>query len=167
MNDDVTPGSTSITEQSRAVVRGFFEGFARGDMAAVFAALAPDIEYTVNTRDTVTCEAIPWSTTHRGIDAVQAFFGRLMQNFEVLGFDLWDLVADGAAVAAFGHFKYRVRSTGLDCETDWCARFALEGGRVVRYQFFEDSYAIARAFRVAGHWELAVDGARQRVPASA
>lgn len=165
MNDNIATASPSSTEQSRAVVAGFFDGFARGDMDAVFAALSPQVEYTVNTPGTVTREALPWSTTFHGASEVQAFFARLMQNFEVLGFALRQVIADGPAVAAFGHFRYRVRATGLDCETDWCARFVIEQGRITHYQFFEDSYAIARAFRCAGQWEMALDSGRQAVPA--
>ena len=148
----------------REVVTGFFDGFAGGNMDAVFGALAPDIEYTVNTRNTVTREAIPWSTTFRGTAEVQAFFARLMANFDVLAFRVDQLIADGADVAAFGYFQYRAKPTGLTCETDWCARFRVEGGRIRTYHFFEDSYAIARAFRRSGHWELAVDGGHQVVP---
>lgn len=164
MSNDMGTPDRATTAASRAVVQGFFDGFMRGDMQAVFAALADDIEYTVNTRDTVTREAIPWSTTFHGASEVQAFFGRLMQNFDVLGFTVDRLLADADEVAAFGHFKYLAKPTGATCETDWCARFTIREGRIARYQFFEDSYAIARAFRRGGHWELAVDGERRTVP---
>ncbi len=133
-------------------------------MAAVFGALADDVEYVVNTRNTLTREAIPWSTTFHGSAEVRAFFGRLMLNFDVLDFRLERVLADGEAAAAFGHFKYRAKGTGLECETDWCARFTVIGGHITHYQFFEDSYAIARAFRVSGSWQLLVDGESRTVP---
>jgi len=155
----------AAAESSRAVVQGFFNGFMTGYLQAVFDSCAPDVEYTVNTRDTVTREAIPWSTTFHGVAEVQAFFGRLMENFDVLGFEVSAVLVEGHEAAAFGHFKYRAKPTGLDCETDWCARFAIRDGRIAKYQFFEDSYAIARAFRRSGHWVLAVDHRTQTVPA--
>ncbi len=149
---------------AREVVSAFFDGFTAGNMDAVFGALAADVEYTVNTHDTVTREAIPWSTTFRGTAEVQAFFARLMANFDVLAFRVDKLIAEGEDVAAFGHFQYRAKPTGLTCETDWCARFRIEKGRIRTYHFFEDSYAIARAFRRSGQWELAVDGELRTVP---
>lgn len=136
----------------------------QGNLAGVFAALADDVEYTVNSRDTVTAEAIPWSTTFHGKQQVEAFFERLMRNFDVLDFRLDKVLADGDTAAAFGHFKYRAKGTGKDCQTDWCARFTVRGGRISHYHFFEDSYAIARAFHVAGEWQLVVDGEARWVP---
>lgn len=159
-----SPSNPTGAEDARPVVQQFFNGFMTGNMQAVFDSFDPAVEYTVNTRNTVTREAIPWSTTFHGVAEVQAFFGRLMANFEVLGFEVSQILAEGAEAAAFGHFRYRAKPTGLECETDWCARFTVRGGRILNYQFFEDSYAIARAFRRAGHWELAVDHAAQRVP---
>lgn len=149
---------------TRAVIEGFFNGFMTGNMQAVFDSFDAAVEYTVNTRDTVTREAIPWSKTYRGVGEVQGFFGRLMQNFDVLAFNLDGIVAEGSEAAAFGFFRYRVKATGLECATDWCARFTVHEGKISRYQFFEDSYAIARAFRVGGHWELALDEGKRLVP---
>lgn len=156
---------TTAGAGARSVVEQFFGGFQRGDLGAVLAALADDVEYTVNTRHTVTVEALPWSKTFHGRDAVQAFFIDLMQEFEVLAFALDELVAAGDSVAAFGSFRYRARTTGQECVTDWSARFAVRDGHIVRYQFFEDSYAIARAFRVGGSWEIENAGQRRAVPA--
>ena len=149
---------------TRTVIEGFFNGFMTGNMQAVFDSFDAAVGYTVNTRDTVTCEAIPWSKTCRGVGEVQGFFGRLMQNFDVLAFNLDGIVAEGGEGAAFGFFRYRVKATGLECATDWCARFTVREGKISRYQFFEDSYAIARAFRVGGHWELALDEGKRLVP---
>ncbi len=146
-------------------VEAFFGSFAQGDMDAAFDTMADDIEYTVNGRDTVTREAIPWSRTFHGKDAVKAFFVQLMEHFRVEGFEVDQHIADGPDVASFGHFRYVALVTDQLCETDWCARFHVENGKITRYQFFEDSYAIARAFRHGGVWEIENDGRRRTVPA--
>ncbi|KAI9022030.1 hypothetical protein DFJ74DRAFT_671398 [Hyaloraphidium curvatum] len=144
----------SATDSTRAAVSSFFNGFAAGDMGAVFGALADDVEYVVNSRDTATKEAIPWSDTFRGKDAVQAFFVRLTGAFDVLAFKLDTVLADGGEAAAFGSFLYRAKATGKEAPTEWAARIAVEGGKITKYQFFEDSYAIARAFVTKGKWTV-------------
>ena len=151
--------------EGREVVENFFQSFAQGRLDDVFDALADDIEYTVNGRDTVTAEALPWSKCFRGKDEVRAFFAQLLEQFEVEGFEVAQHIAEGPDVASFGHFAYRARPTGERCETDWCARFHIEGGKIARYQFYEDSYAIARAFRHGGSWDLENVGRRRAVPA--
>lgn len=161
-NQDRAEQSTA----TRSVVERFFNGFTTSNMEAVFDAFDAAVEYTVNTRNSVTREAIPWSKTYHGTVEVRAFFGRLMQNFDVLAFYLEEVIAEGDAAAAFGFFRYRVKATGLECSTDWCARFRVGNGQITHYQFFEDSYAIARAFRVGGQWELALDEGTQCVPPS-
>lgn len=146
------------------VVEDFFRGFTEGNLDAVFDTMADDIEYTVNGRDTVTVEAIPWSRCFRGVDEVRRFFAQLMQHFQVEGFEVDQHIADGPDVASFGHFRYRALATDQSCETDWCARFHIEARKIARYQFFEDSYAVARAFRRGGSWEIENDGRIRSVP---
>lgn len=153
------------TETTRRTVSSFFNGFAKGDMDAVFGALGDTVEYTVNSKNTVTEEAIPWSTTFKGKAEVQAFFGRLISVFEVLEFRLDSLLADGAEAGAFGFFKYKVRALGTECSTDWAARLRVsKEGTIESYHFFEDSYAIARAFVVKGQWTISVEGKELAVP---
>jgi ketosteroid isomerase-like protein len=82
----------------------------------------------------------------------------------VLSFDAREFIAQDDAVAVFGHFRYRAVSTGKDMETDWAIRIRMKDGRIARYHFFEDTFAIAAAFRHGGSWDVENAGRRRTVP---
>ena len=60
-----------MTEQSVEIVEGLYAAFARGDVPAVLAAMADDIEWHQ-------AEGMPYGGVHRGGDAVaRNVFGNL------------------------------------------------------------------------------------------
>lgn len=112
-------------------VHDFFAAFGRGDLGAIDRYFTPDVEYAVIGPDVPgTARAIPWAGTHRGRDAVRAFLGLLTGSIQVLSSEPREFIAQGDAVAVFGHFRYRALSTGKDMETDWAIRIRMEDGQI-------------------------------------
>jgi ketosteroid isomerase-like protein len=54
----------------------------------------------------------------------------------------------------FGQFQFRAKSTGKLMETDWVVRLTMQDSKIARGQFFENTFAIANAFRYNGSWTL-------------
>ena len=146
-------------------VQSFFNSFTSGNLDAIDDFFAPDVEYTVvGAHGSETTDAIPWVGLHRGTEAVKSFFHTLVGSIEVVEFDPQEFIAQNDAVAVFGYFKYRARSTGKLMETDWAIRIKFKGSQIVRYHFYEDTYAIAAAFRQTGSWEVENAGRKRKVP---
>jgi len=146
-------------------VRDFFQAFKNGDLGAIERLTTPDVEWlVVGTHTSETVAALPWVGLHKGRDAVNKFFAALVSSIEVITFDPQDYIAQGDAVAVFGYFKYRAVSTKKLMETDWAIKIRLRDGKIARYHFFEDTYAIAAAFRHSGSWEIENGGKRRQVP---
>jgi uncharacterized protein len=57
------------------------------------------------------------------------------------------LVAQGDKVVALGNYAWRVKSTGLEYETDFVHVFTVRDGKVTRYQEFMDTAVVGGAYR--------------------
>lgn len=156
----------STEQQTGAeIVKAFFEAFGQRDLSAVDRYFAPDVDYIVigaNLAEAV--EAIPWLGQYSGREGAKEFISHLQSNIDILGFSPQEIIQQGDSVAVFGRFDYRARSTGAEFASDYAIHIKLRGGLIAYYHFYENTYAVAAAFRRAGSWELDTDGKRKLVP---
>ena len=67
-----------MSEESVAIVRSVYDNFAKGDIPAVLAVLAPDIEWVESPQD-----FLPHRGVHHGpTEVAEKVFGMVMANFE-------------------------------------------------------------------------------------
>ena len=118
-------------EDNRAVVRGTYESFERGDMESLFAAFADDIVWVNHT---------PSSAFHgeyKGVDAMRAMVERLGAELDVTHFALRTLVADGDHVVALVDQGFTTKSTGATHEGPLIHFCEVHDGRITRVDEFE------------------------------
>ena len=77
------------------LLRTTYEGFGRGDMPAVMAAFADDIEWN-------SPAVLPHGGRSRGLDWVAGFFERLASTWEDFGIEIDGLFGSGQHVCAVG-----------------------------------------------------------------
>ena len=153
------------TSENVKIVQNFFEAFQKGDVDVIDRFFSPEIEYLVNsTLSDETTKAIPWNGMHKGKKEVKAFIARLLASVDVVNFEVKDYIAQDDKVAVFGTFVYSAKSTGKLMKTEWAIKITMRDGLIYRYHFFEDTYAIAFAFRHSGSWEIENDGLCRIVP---
>lgn len=124
------------------MVQELYAAFARRDIPAMLAQLAPDV---------VWCEPEnpfnPAAGTHRGhqgfLDWVQV--GREAEDIELL--EPQRFLVDHDSVAVVGHMRCRAKRTGRVYESDFVHLVTLRDGKIVRFQEFFDTYAAGEAFR--------------------
>jgi uncharacterized protein len=145
------------TEATR-LLKAYFASFRSQDWQKSIPLLfATDVDYTVFGPDALTVptkHAIPWSGLWKGVDGVIAFQELLNQNFEVRGFQDHSYVAHGAETVALGRLLYTTKSTRQNVDSDFAAWVTVRDGKIRTYQFFENTFAIAHAFRTEGHWTV-------------
>lgn len=153
------------------IVAEFFAAFGRRDLDAVQAFFTDDAVYTVigdpagdPPLDPESKHAIPWIGRYRGPAGAREFIDHLQRNIEVVGFGPQEVIDGGNKIAVFGSFSYRAVSTGRQFDSDYAIRIKLRDGKFSEYVFFENTYAVAAAFRTAGFWDLALDDTSFRVP---
>ena len=117
--------------ENTQLVQQAYQHFKNGDIQSVFGLLSEDVEWTL-----FEIEGVPFSGTRRGPERVGEFFSEVFSTEEVLHFEPRELVAQGDKVVALGNYAWRVKSTGLEYETDFVHVFTVRGGKVARYQEF-------------------------------
>ena len=119
------------TEDSRAVVRGTYESFERGDLESLFAAFADDIVWVNHT---------PSSTfygEHKGVDAMRAMVAKIGDELDITHFQMQTLVADGDHVVALVEQGFTNKSTGEAHHGPLIHFCELHDGRITRVDEFE------------------------------
>ena len=121
-----------MSQQRRNIelVRGAYEGFARGDVAAVFALLTPD---------SVIIEAagLPYTGTFRGVEGMQQLLGKMMEAVEAPELHPLDFFHDdGERVVARIRMTGRVRATGRLLDTELLELWHMRDEKVVEMRPF-------------------------------
>ena len=124
------------------VVRRQYLASAAGDLAALRATLAPDVEWTE-------MAGFPLAGTYRTPEGVTS---RVM---EALGQD-WDgwtahddrYVVDGEDVVVLARYTARHRSTGKALAVRVAHHFVVRGGLIVRFEQFADTALVRAAMTV-------------------
>jgi ketosteroid isomerase-like protein len=131
-------------QQNIQVVQHAYAAFGRGDIAAILASVADDVEWFLPGEG-----VIPQSGLYRGRDGVSAFFSKLAETTEFEAFEPAEFVAQGDRVIALGSYRARAKATGLSFEADWCMAFTIVNGKITRFREYSDTATIADAYRGA------------------
>jgi len=120
-----------------------YAAFGRGDMPAIREMLTDDIEWV----DPGPSDVLPTAGTHRGKDAVMAWFGTLGGNVDFEVFEPREFIAQGDKVVALIHAEATIRSTGKKMVQDEAHVWTFRDGKVARIQLYLDTAAMVAAYR--------------------
>lgn len=130
------------TQASFGTVMAFMGAMGGGDMDSMGALMADDMVWQ-NEGDL----GLPWIGRWDGKEAIFGFLGTFSQNVQVTHWENQDAFASGDTVAVFGRMKLRLTASGAETnEFTFAQRAKVRDGQVVLWNWFEDSYAVSRAF---------------------
>ena len=111
------------------LLRNTYEAFGRGDIPAVMAAFADDIDWHVP-------RAVPHGMDAHGKDEVGGFFQGLADTWAEFGIEIDDYVASGDRVCVTGRASGRLNgdTTGYGFIHSW----TVADGSCVRFQEYVD-----------------------------
>ncbi|KQT71824.1 nuclear transport factor 2 family protein [Microbacterium sp. Leaf436] len=123
----------------RDVVRRQYLASAAGDLTALRATMAPDVEWTE-------MAGFPLAGTYRTPEGVTS------NVMEILGRD-WDgwaahddtYVVDGENVVVLARYTATNKATGKDLDVRVAHHFVVRGGLIVRFEQFVDTAKVAEA----------------------
>jgi ketosteroid isomerase-like protein len=132
-------GMTDLSSSPAEVVRRQYIASARGDLVALRATLAPDVEWTE-------MAGFPLAGTHRTPEGVTS------NVMEALGRD-WDgwtanddrYVVDGENVVVLARYTARNKATGKSLNVRVAHHFVVRGGLIVRFEQFVDTALVRDA----------------------
>jgi uncharacterized protein len=129
-------------EENKRTVQSVFEAFGRGDIPGVLEHVSEDVTW-----DAPGPSAVPFYGRRRGHEGATEFFVQLGSNVEFEKFEVGEFIAEGESVVVTGTERGRVSSTGKTYEQDWVLLFKVRGGRVVSFHCYDETDAVAQAFR--------------------
>lgn len=148
--------SMDLSAQSLAVVMDFLSHTAPDEVeAAALRLVASDAVYVSLNFDNPELKKIePWAGTAKGPDAYSRTFLRVAAYWEIEEFSVTATIASGEDVAVFGRFTYRSVALGQAFTSPFSIHAKVRDGRMVYFQFLEDTYASASSFRQSGSWTV-------------
>lgn len=131
-----------LEQENTQRVKDGYAAFLRGDMPAVLEVLADDIEWVVpGPADS------PGAGTHRGKQAVHAWFGALAENLEFQVFEPREFIAQGDKVVSLVYAEATTRRNGRKIVNHEAHVWTFRAGKVARIQFYQDTAAVVAAYR--------------------
>ena len=120
-------------EQSVDVVRGVYEAFGRGDVAAVLGAMADDIEWHE-------AEGMPYGGVYHGGEAVaQNVFGPITQDVVDFAVTAEEFIASGDAVAAVVRYTGTGKATGKQLNLPVVHVWDVRNDKIAQFRQFIDT----------------------------
>lgn len=101
----------------------------------------------------------PWAGTDKGPEAFSNTFSRVAKYWTIQDFSVNNMFASGDDVAVFGSFQYKSNAVGTSFRSPFSIHAKVKDGKIIYFQFMEDSYASAASFRQSGAWTVKTDPA--------
>ena len=122
-------------EENVKVVRSAYQAFRSGDIAALLEFLTEDVVWIQPGPP----DTIPSAGRRVGRQGVADYFESIARSFDIEGFEVREILAEGETVVVLGAYRRRVRATGKLDVSDWVHHFTMRGGLIARHQGFADT----------------------------
>jgi uncharacterized protein len=120
-------------DQNLDVVKGAYEAFGRGDVPAVLATMADNIEWHE-------AEGLPYGGVYTGGDAVvENVFGPITNDFPDFAVTPEEFIASGDSVVAVVRYTGTGKATGEQLNLPAVHVFDMRDGKVAKFRQFIDT----------------------------
>jgi hypothetical protein len=121
------------------IAKRAYEAFARGDIEAVLASFAEDVEF-------YEAEGLPWGGLHHGRDEVaRNVFGVLAETFDDYTATPERYIESGDTVVVLGRYSGVGRESGKTLDAAFAHVWNLEDGRLKEFNHYADTARIVEA----------------------
>ena len=145
--------TVSTAEANIALVQSMYTAFFKRDLASIFAACTPDIDWeSIGPR-----KGYPNLGPRRGVGEVEQFFQTLAEVHQFSEFSPKEFLASGETVVVLGHYAFTISHNRRVVASDWAHAFTIRDGKVAKFREHTDSAKIVDANRDTGSPE-AIEG---------
>ncbi|MDX6581972.1 MAG: uncharacterized protein QOI10_1156 [Solirubrobacterales bacterium] len=128
-------------EQNLATVKGIYEAFGSGDVAAILDTLADDVDWAADADSDVA----PWYGARHTNHEVAAFFEAIGGALEVLEFRPLGFATSDDEVMVLLAWRAKSKATGREISSNLHHYWHLTDGKVDKYRGSEDTAQTAAA----------------------
>lgn len=136
--------SNPSSDPKIGVLQRMYDAFGRGDVDAVLAEVANDVEWIAVSEEP--SPTVPWYGAYHGKAEVPRFFKEIGSSVEVTGFEPLSFTTSDTDVMVALRWAFTVRSTGKHADLHMQHWWRFAGGKVVAVRTAEDSAQTAAAF---------------------
>ena len=129
-----------MSQENVEIVRRVAEAFAAGDMDAVFAAVAPEIEWDFSNAQTWVEEPV-----YRGYDGIIKFFAEWTGEWEDYRFEFEEFIDAGDKVVVVVRDEGRSKGAGIKLGRRHAEVWTVRDGSVVRIEPFDHRHQALKA----------------------
>lgn len=131
-------------QENTATVQQAYNNFKAGDIQALLTQMSDDATWQLPE-----IEGVALAGKRTGRDGVRDFFATVARDQDVIEFSPREFVAQGDKVVSLGHYKWRVKETGREFESDFVHVFTIRDGKIVAFREHFDTAAVAAAYQKA------------------
>jgi hypothetical protein len=124
------------------VARQGYENFKTGNISSLLDQMAEDVVWQLPD-----IEGVPLGGSRTGRAGVGEFFSTLARDQEAIEFDPREFIAQDDKVISLGHYKWRVKETGREYESDFVHIFTIRDGKIAGFREHFDTAAAAAAYQ--------------------
>ena len=126
-------------------VKDVYAAFKRGDVAAILARVADDVDWR---NDGVASHECPWNANFSGKANLPGFFQAVGENLDLPVFEIRAIAASGQHVAVQLRIEGTVRKNGQGLANDAVHFWTFDDrGKIASYRHFNDTAAELAAWR--------------------
>jgi ketosteroid isomerase-like protein len=133
---------TKPSHHNVEAVRRLYAAYGAGDVDAVLAELADDVDWAAEAASTT----VPWYGRFAGKDEVPRFFKEIATHVDVVDFSIVGFASNDTDVVATIHWTYQVHATGKRASMYMQHWWRFADGRIVFFRGSEDTEQSAAAF---------------------
>lgn len=135
--------SNNQAEETMKVAMGFMDAMTKGEMEKMMGFMHEDMVWQ-NGGD----KSLPWIGVWKSKKVIlEEFMPTFGANFQTLKWDSDDAISGGDTAAFFGQMKgLLTKSNQKTSEFTWALRVKVKDGKVILWNWFEDSYEVSRAY---------------------
>ena len=130
-----------MSQENVALIRGIYDGFAAGDVAAVLGAMSPDIVWNE-------ADNFPYAdgNPYVGPQAVaEGVFARCIGEWDGFAVNVEEILDAGDTIVALGRYGGSCKATGKAMNPQLAHVWRVAGGKAVAFQQYVDTLQVARA----------------------
>lgn len=132
----------TLSDPKIDAVQRLYAAYGRGDVDAVLAELAEDVDWAAEAAST----SVPWFGSYRGKSEVPGFFTAIVTNVEVTEFTPISFTANETDVVATIRWSYTVTATGKVAAMYMQHWWHFTDGKIDFFRGSEDTEQSAAAF---------------------
>ncbi|CAM3928788.1 alpha/beta fold hydrolase [Serratia silvae] len=145
---DILDRGTASKLSAKEVVQRYFSAFAQGNINQTIALLDDEVVWHIDGSPHVSTVGILQGTVQ-----VRRWLESFPKNFKPQEFVISELFEHNDNVVALGRFRHTLLSTGNTVGSDMVIHFKVANSKIARYQIFEDSALLSRAFDPVDNWQ--------------